>query len=301
MKKNPAISVVVGVYNGQRYIAQAVESILSQSFEDFEFIIVDDGSTDRTLSILRGYEKKDGRLKVVACPHRGIVDAANTGLEHSQAELIARADADDISLPERLEKQFRYMREHSDVVALGTQLQFTDPYGMELFVTELPLDHEGIERQLLEGRGGTMPQPAVMMRRAQAMAVGGYRKQYEWLEDLDLFLRMAEVGRLRNLPEALVRYRVHPRSTNATRYQYMCDAMRVLLEEAYRRRQQQLPAEWAPSRPIELGAEQFRRWVWLALRTHNIGVARRHALSALKRSPFEKASWIAALCALRGH
>jgi hypothetical protein len=146
-----------------------------------------------------------------------------------------------------------------------------------------------------------MPQPAVMMRRAQAMAVGAYRKQYEWLEDLDLFLRMAEVGRLANLPDALVRYRLHPRSSNATRYQYMCDTVRRLLEEAYQRRRRTLPAEWAPSEPTVLGAEQFRRWVWLALRTRNIRVARRHALSALKRSPFEKQSWVAALCALRGH
>jgi hypothetical protein len=172
---------------------------------------------------------------------------------------------------------------------------------MELFVSELPLDHEGIERQLLDGRGGVMPQPAVMMRRAQAMAVGAYRKQYEWLEDLDLFLRMAEVGRLGNLSEALVRYRLHPRSTNATRYQYMCDTMHVLLEEAYRNRERSLPTEWAPSRPIELGADQFRRWAWMALKNRNVPVARRHALSALKRSPFVKESWIAALCALRGH
>jgi len=240
-------------------------------------------------------------LKVIACPHRGIVDAANAGLEHAQADLIARADGDDVNLPERLEKQVRHMREHPEIVALGCQLQFTDPFGMELFVSELPLEHESIEQALLEGRGGTMPQPAVMMRRAQAMAVGGYRKQYEWLEDLDLFLRMAQVGRLANLPEALVRYRLHSHSTSAKRYQYMCDTVRQLLEEAYDRRGGKIPPDWKPGEPTALGAEQFRRWAWLALRSRNVPVARRHALSALKRSPFQKESWIAALCALRGH
>src|SRR2546429_9708624 len=105
MSHPPAISVVMGAYNAQRYVAEQVESLLAQTFTDFECIVVDDGSTDETLSILRRLEKKDPRVKVIANPHGGIVDAANTGVGAARGGLIARAGADGITRPHPLRKQ----------------------------------------------------------------------------------------------------------------------------------------------------------------------------------------------------
>src|SRR5579864_5984497 len=118
----PVISVVMGVYNAQRYVSEAIESVLNQTFGDFEFIVVDDGSTDRTPAILQEYQARDPRLKVLRIAHAGIVAAANAGLAIARAELIARADADDVCLPERFARQVSYMGDHPECVCLGSRM-----------------------------------------------------------------------------------------------------------------------------------------------------------------------------------
>ena len=301
MPRPPAISVVVGAYNAQKYIDEMVRSILAQTFTDFEFILVDDGSTDHTLKILRGYEKQDARVKVIACPHRGIVDAANAGIGQAQCELIARADADDVALPQRFEKQLQYMQEHPEIAALGAQMLLIDPYGVPLLETKLPLDHEGIENEMLGGSGWAMPQPVAMVRRSAVMQIGCYRKEYEWAEDLDLFLRLAEHGRLANLPDVLVKYRIHLQSTNHTRYRHQLVIKRVLVAEAYQRRGLTMPDNWDfTPRKVLPPDQQYRHWAWKALAAGCLPAARRHALSALRCSPLNRQSWIATFRAFRG-
>ena len=301
MRRTPQISVVIGAYNAQRYVEQTIRSILAQTFTDFEFLIVDDGSADRTLKILRNYEKKDPRVKVIANRHGGIVDAANTGLQQAQCELIARADADDVALPDRFEKQFRYLWEHPECHALGAQMRLIDPHGSSLMETKLPLEHEQIEREMLAGSGWAMPQPVVMFRRTPILACGAYRKQYEWAEDLDLFLRVAEKGKLANLPDILVQYRIHLGSTNHTKYQRQLELKRDLIAEAYRRRGKAIPRDWSYSpRKVLPAAQQYRHWAFCALRQRNVAAARKHALSALRHAPLDKMSWIATLHAFRG-
>ena len=302
MATPPAVSVVVGAYNAGRFVAEMIESILRQTFSDFEFIIVDDGSQDATLSILRQYEKSDERMRVIANPHRGIVDAANTGLEAARGSLIARADADDIALPERLAKQVRYMAEHPECVALGAQRLMIEPYGSPLGVSQLPLTHEQIDAELLRGNGWAMPQAVAMLRKEPVMRIGGYRKEYEWSEDLDLFLRLAEVGRLANLPEVLVKYRIHPYSTNHTRAGLQAKLTRECILETYHRRGVPAPPDlnlYAPASGPD--AERFRCWAWAALRDKNIAGARKHALRALRLAPLSLNSWRATYCALRGY
>src|SRR4051794_4532921 len=114
----PAVSIVMPVYNGAAYVAEAVRSILGQTFEDFEFIIVDDGSTDRTPRILHEYERMDRRVRVISRPNTGIVGALNDGVAAAEAPLIARMDADDVSTPQRLHRQVEYLSEHPEVVVL---------------------------------------------------------------------------------------------------------------------------------------------------------------------------------------
>ena len=299
--RSPLVSVVVGAYNAQRYVREMLLGFLGQTFADFELLVVDDGSTDRTRKVLREFEKQDTRLKVIENAHGGIVDAANTALRQAQCELIARADADDVAMPDRLEKQVRYMREHPECHALGAQMLLVDPQGSPLMETRLPLDHEGIEKEMLSGSGWAMPQPVAMVRRTPVLACGGYRKEYEWAEDLDLFLRVAEHGRLANLPDVLVKYRIHLESTNHTKYQEQLRIKPRLIAEAYSRRGKQMPDDWSYTpRKVLPPAHQYRHWAFTALRQHNVAAARKHALAALRHAPLDKRSWIATLHAFRG-
>ncbi|MBI5094602.1 MAG: glycosyltransferase family 2 protein [Candidatus Hydrogenedentes bacterium] len=110
----PAVSVVMSVYNGERYLAEAIESILGQTYRDFEFIIIDDGSTDESLKIVEGYASRDNRIRLVSRPNRGLAAALNDGIEIARAPIIARMDADDVSLPKRFEKQMLYMAQHPE-------------------------------------------------------------------------------------------------------------------------------------------------------------------------------------------
>ena len=303
MSHVPAVSVVLGAYNAEQYLAEAVESILSQTFGDFEFIAVDDGSTDQTLDILRRYAARDSRLKPVHIAHSGIVDAANAGLRVARAELIARFDADDVSLPHRFEKQVQFLAEHPEVVAVGSRMLLIEPYGSSLGETAHRLTHEEIEAELFQGSGWSLPPPAAMIRHSAIRKIGGYRSEYLWSEDLDLFLRLAEVGRLANLPDVLVKYRNHAGSTNYTRVQLQTELSRKCIIETYQRRGLPLPKDLRLMSAEHHGhrAVRYREWAWAALREKKVGAARRHAFRALRLEPFSLNSWRATYCALRGY
>jgi glycosyltransferase involved in cell wall biosynthesis len=302
MNSTPTVSIVIGAYNAERYLALTLDSLLAQTLRDFELIVVDDGSEDRTFEILKQYEAKDSRVRPIRIAHGGIVDAANAGLNAARAEFIARADADDIHLPERLQKQVDYLNAHPEVVAVGSRMQMIEPYGSPLRDSEHKLTHEEIEAALLTADGWALPQPAAMLRKSVAMKVGAYRKDYLWSEDLDLFLRMAEVGKLANLPDVLVKYRIHPNSTNWKKRDIQMANKPKLIREAYERRGKTPPADINFKMPWDQPAgERYTFWVWCALKDKNVFGARKHAVSALKAAPLSTASWKAAYCALRGY
>ena len=297
----PAVSVVLPVYNAARYLPQAIDSILKQSFTKFELIAVDDGSTDDSPRILRGFAERDPRVRVISRANTGIVGALNDGIGASHAELIARMDSDDISLPERLEKQVSYMNEHRDCVLLGAQVQVIDPHGMPLFRSANPLDHESIDAALMLGKGGVLRHPSAIIRRDAFTRVGGYRPQYQWAEDVDLFLRLAEVGRIANLPDILLHYRQHCGSVNRTRYQQQARRITQVVREAAQRRGLSLAENWQYDMKIPPDAgEQLREWGWRALKERRLSVARKHALSAVQKQPLSIASWRLMYCAIRG-
>jgi glycosyltransferase involved in cell wall biosynthesis len=298
----PTVSIVIGAYNAQRYLAQTLDTLLAQTLADFELIVVDDGSVDTTPDILENYRTKDPRVRPLRIPHGGIVEAANAGIDAARSELIARADADDLYLPDRLEKQVNYLAQHPEVVALGSRMMVIEPYGSPVRISDHKLTHEEIEADLLQGVGWAMPQPVSMLRRSVVLRVGGYRNKYPWSEDLDLFLRMAEVGRLANLPDVLAKYRHHPGSTNWRKHKIQLANKPQMLREAHERRGKQLPAGTTFSTPwVEPLGQKYTHWVWCALKDRNVAGARRHAVSALRASPLRPAVWRAAYCALRGH
>ena len=232
----PTVSVVMSAYNAGLYLAEALESILKQTYGDFECIVIDDGSTDDTLAILRAYARRDDRLRVSSRENRGLIASLNEGIDLARGELIARMDADDVALPRRLERQVDRLRQTGDVVALGTRIVLIDQAGRPLKRWNHRLVHEEIVARLLRGDGSALTHPTVMMRREAVMAVGGYDERFEAAEDFDLYLKLSEVGRLENLDEVLLYWRQHPASVNATRSELWTSKKRLALKEAMDRR-----------------------------------------------------------------
>ncbi len=299
----PAISVCMPVYNAERYVAEAVESILHQTLGDFEFLIVDDGSTDGSRRILEGYAARDPRIRLTSRPNTGYLVALNEMLAGARGEFIARMDADDVALPERFERQVSYLRAHPEVLALGSRILLVDPDGAPLTEMCEEQDHEGIDRAHLEGHV-VICHPTVMARAEAMRRVGGYRPEYYTAEDLDLWLRLAEIGRLANLPEALVKYRQHFQSIgNAQRARQEAAAVRAVADARRRRGlSQDAPmAARASTRPDPTGLDHMRKWAWWALTSGYLSTARGYAIRCWCRRPFSPESWRLLYCALRGH
>lgn len=301
MTSQPAISVVIPAYNAARYLRAAIASVLAQTFDDFECIVVDDGSTDKTADILEDLARADSRVRPRTMPHGGIVAALNAGIDAARSDLIARMDADDLCAPDRFEKQILFLRENPDCVAVGSRVLLVDPYGSPLWETDQKLAHDEIEAALLRGNGLAMCHPAVMMRKSSVLATGGYATQYQWVEDLDLFLRLAQKGRLANMPNILLRYRQHFGSVNKHKSQLQQQIKERLLAEAHRLRgRTDFSTSQIELAPQLLPIQQLQIWAGAALRQGNCGIARRHALAAIRHEPFSYNAWWLAYRCLRG-
>jgi len=301
MTNRPAVSVIMPVHNGQLTLSEAVNSILAQTFGDFELIAIDDGSTDQSLSILKKFAAEDPRVRIISRPNTGIAGALNDAISQSSGEFLARMDADDISLPQRFEKQIAFMREHPEVVLLGSRVLLVEPFGTPLYETNHETENEKIAAELLRGVGWAVVHPVAMMRATAVRAAGGYRADRVPIEDLDLFLRLSEIGSLANLPDVLLHYRQHLESTNHKRFHEQEAKKRVCVADAYLRRGSSLPAGWSPPPRQQLTSKaEISQWAWTALKHHRLPAARHHALSVLRLSPLSLASWRLVYCTIRG-
>jgi glycosyltransferase involved in cell wall biosynthesis len=218
MANNPRVSVVMAVHNGQAYLKEAVDSILRQSFSAFEFIIVDDGSTDRSGEILDACAAADSRIRVIKQENMGLTRSLNRGLSLSRGEFIARMDADDVSLPNRFQLQVNFFETHPDHVLLGAEVLEISPEGDPLCFGGRATDHVEIRRRMLLGGGDAVSHPVVMIRKTALDQVGSYDEAFQTTQDLDLFLRLSEVGQVANLPQHLLLWRQHPASVNKTKF-----------------------------------------------------------------------------------
>jgi glycosyltransferase involved in cell wall biosynthesis len=296
------LSVILPVYNAQRYIAAAVESILNQTYGDFELIIINDGSTDHTLGILEQYARKDGRINLISRPNTGYVVALNEGIDLARGQFIARMDADDISLPERFEKQLAFLRDNPGHVLVGSAVAQMDASGMVIGpMADVCFGHAAIDYALLR-RGWPVVHPAVMMRTEAVRKVGKYRPDYCPNEDHDLFLKLAEVGRLDNVPELLLHYRKHEQSQSFQKMETTIVIMSRIIIEACKRRGVPVPPEAAQPdrRPPAKKVDVQRNWAWNAVKHKNIATARKYALVTLLRRPLSSDAWRLTYCALRG-
>ena len=203
----PVVSVVMPVYNGEAYLAEAVESILSQTLRDLELVIIDDGSTDGTASILRRYGQADRRVRVQIRTHRGLVAALNEGCGLARGTYIARMDADDVALPDRLQKEVAFLEAHPDVAVVGGCQDVVNEHGDVIERIRMPEGDADIRARI--GQENAMSHPTAMFRKEVFERVGGYRLAVAYAEDYDLWLRIAERHQLANLPDTVLRYRIH--------------------------------------------------------------------------------------------
>jgi glycosyltransferase involved in cell wall biosynthesis len=278
------------VFNAARYLAAAIESVLAQTVPEFEFVIVDDGSRDRSPDILRSYAEKDRRIRVVTQPNKGVAGSLNAGLAHCTGDLVFRMDADDLALPTRFAAQIAEMQRRPQCVALGTAVLFTDAEGRPLKIYRPRLEPDGIEADLLDGNGGALVHPTVVFRRAAVVACGGYREQYDYIEDLDLFLRLLAHGELRNLPEPHLHYRQHPQSVNHRLANREARTAELIAPHRTARSLPPWPGRAAPPATMRLD-ECRRRWALDAAEGGHLATARANALAALRHAPFDRRNW----------
>ncbi len=201
----PTVSVVMSVYNDACFLRESVLSILNQTYSEFEFIIIDDGSTDDTPRVLGSFQ--DSRLRVVRQENRGLAAALNHGLSLAQGEYIARQDADDVSMAERLSQQVRFLDGTPDVALVGSAAVGVNASGKRIRIYRFPEGHEQLREWLTERRS-CFVHSSLMYRREAALSCGGYDEHYRMAEDYDFLLRISEQFEVANLPLALVQLRI---------------------------------------------------------------------------------------------
>lgn len=295
------LSVLLPVYNAETYVARAVESILQQTYGDFEFIIIDDGSSDSSLEILQGFAQADKRIKLVSRENQGLVETLNEGLGLIHTPYIARMDADDIAMPTRFEKQMRYLDEHQDCLLLGTRVIIIDSDGDEICEMGDYFTHEDIDQGLMSRKGQLIYHPSVIMRMSAVNQLGGYRQNYPQVEDLDLFLRISELGKIENLPEPLLKYREHSAKVGFVHQEKQNRQITELLKEAHDRRGLVFKdTSVSPAKQTSL-SDSWKNWAWWALGAGNVKTARKYAKKVWLKAPFNPDNWRLIYCTLRGY
>jgi glycosyltransferase involved in cell wall biosynthesis len=203
----PALSVAMSIYNGESHLALAIDSILNQTFADFEFLILNDGSTDGSADIINSYAARDPRIRAIHRENKGLVISLNQLLDEAKAPLVARMDGDDMALPERFEKQMAFIAANPDYGVVGTWTSDIDEFGAPYPIkgADHPTSHADFIATI--GSGPMLCHPSVIMRRDLVRSVDGYHQAFRHCEDYDLWLRLAGITKLCSLPERLVQYR----------------------------------------------------------------------------------------------
>jgi glycosyltransferase involved in cell wall biosynthesis len=201
------------VLNQEKYCHAAIESVRAQTLRNLELIVVNDGSTDRTPRILEKLAARDPRIRLFNRPRHGIAASLNFGILVARAELLARADADDLCMPDRIARQVDFLEGQPKVAVLGGAMLAMTAKGRPVRHIAYQTDTSVLRGQVF--RGNPVAHPAVMMRRSLVMKLGGYRRIVEYAEDYDLWLRISEHADLANLPDVLVHYRLHDGMTTS--------------------------------------------------------------------------------------
>lgn len=253
------VSIVMCVYNGEKHLSKAIESILSQTFSDFEFITVDDGSTDSTPEILAKFSVEDSRITVIRNDRNlGLERSLNVGLSAAKSQYFARQDADDISFPDRLARQVEFLDSYPTIGAICTAVKYIDEQGNETGQDCLPEDHASLQALLLFNN--FMHHSTLMTRRDLIQALGGYDETKQYAEDYDLWWRLSKLSKLSSLSVPLLYRRLDdsPRISKRYRKQQLHCSFEIALKAV---------KESLGDNSKELNIDSYRRWWWAYLQT----------------------------------
>lgn len=222
------VSVIMAVYNGERFLAEAIESILRQTFTDFEFLIMNDGSTDRTQEILEKYRKKDNRIKVFVQENKGLAQSLNFLIKQTKGEYIARMDADDISLPKRLYLQVKYLDQHKEKGVVGTGKYEIAPNGLPFKSICIPDDHSLIINYLKKGIN-LIPHGSVMIRKNILLKLGEAPYRLRISQDFDLWIRLSKFTKFGMIPIPLYMMRRWAQTSSKKFLKYKEEIHKIIL------------------------------------------------------------------------
>lgn len=213
LRNKPIVSVVMPVFNAERFVHKAIESIFNQTLKDFEFIIVNDASEDKTIEIIHSYAKRDKRIRLINNDRNlKIAHSLNIGVSAARTNLIARIDADDISHPERLEIQYHFLMRHPNVAIVGANISITDDDGKEIWKREYPIQSKDLKKIML--RYSSFAHPAVMFRKEVFKEFGGYDHNMIPCEDIDLWFKIGAKYDLGSIPKTLLKYSLSTESSS---------------------------------------------------------------------------------------
>jgi len=227
----PRVSVAMSVFNGEIFLAESIQSVLAQTMDDFEFIIIDDGSTDRSAEIIKGFD--DPRIRYVHQTNKGLATSLNKAISLSRSDLIARIDSDDLWVPEKLKCQVEFMDKHPEVVLLGGEIQLIDMDGNYMYTVHKPHSDEENRRYLDIKNMWT--HSAVIFRQESVEKVGGYiTTKYTYFEDYVLWHQLAKLGKVAQLDKVVTKYRVHPYAVSSkTENPRFIEIMKATVKRGY--------------------------------------------------------------------
>ncbi len=294
MGHTPLVSVLLPVYNAEKFLAQALDSVLAQTFRDFELLIINDGSRDGSRAILETYAAKDDRIRLTHRHNKGIVATLNEMLAQAKGDFIARMDADDIALPDRFHQQVTFLREHPEVVCVGGAYEMIDSQGKLITPVKPPEQDTDIQEQMLSG-ATAVQHPCAMARRRAMLQVGGYAPKAFLAEDLDLWLRLGEIGKLANLADTVLQYRVHEQSLSATRIKRQSQVVQWVCQQAWKRR-------GLPKRVCENAVTRHHQHMvqcgWRSFINGQRQESIRYGIKAVDMMPLNLESWRLLVCAV---
>jgi glycosyltransferase involved in cell wall biosynthesis len=217
------VSVLMPAYNAERHIAASIESVLAQTHAAFELLVIDDGSKDKTFEIARSYAARDPRVKAITQPNAGIAHTMNRGIEMSAGEWVFCMHADDLMMPNRLERQLAFIEANPDVSVASSLVYYINDKGETVGTGRSPFtDPAAVERTIKNGEVLAFNHPATVMRRAAVVEAGGYRQEFWPAEDIDLWNRIVERGhRVAVQDEILLKYRIHGSSASISKARLM--------------------------------------------------------------------------------
>lgn len=245
--KVPFVSVLMSVYNGEQYLKETIKSVLDQSFQNFEFIVVENGSEDSSLDILKSFH--DSRIKILQLEQNvGLSQALNHGLQHSSAELIARIDADDLMRKDRLEKQVDFMKKNPHIALLGSAVERIFSNGKHRDFMYFQTTHDDIIQSI--AYGSPFAHPSVIFRKIAINELGNYNEKLSYAQDFKLWLEVLKKHQVSNLDIPLTLYRTHSSQNSLRAARESCILFKEILEDEH----------WSDKIDKKIATKTLRKW-----------------------------------------